>query len=374
MLTWAVPQLMEAIDNESTDVNRTLNRIIFGVMHHPAQRDMGDDGIRDGRQLIFKCIEGWWGGIGRQQQDDYRRKLSRDGVERGENHKEGVHDTGHGHGCNGKLKMRKQFGAPETMEDRIAGAAAGAILTGASGAISGIVEQQTGVKIPTYKRPEKKEEDGGEEGGIGGFLGKAGSLLGFGKDETETHSSSRRDEDGSYTETKTAYGHSGGRYGQAEYSKTEYGSGDGGRTEYKEYGQEDRYGGKQSSGYGYEETTESKPSYGGDYEERTESRRWEGSTEESSGGYGSRRNDDDDGEYGSSRRHHKRDEDESGGYGGGREEETSGGWGSSRRDDEERPTEGEGEGFGDILDNAKRVAEGFGGAFGGGGNNEERRW
>ncbi|KAF6833388.1 nima-interacting protein [Colletotrichum plurivorum] len=323
MLQWVVPQLMEAIDDEGVDVNRTLNRIIYGVLHHPAQRDMGDDGAREGRQTIFNFVEEWWNSMDRSQQDDYRRKLTRDGVQRGENHKEGEHDTGHGHGCNGKLHMRKQFGEPKTWEDKVADKAAGAILEGASGAIAGLVEQQSGVKIPQYKHQEDKEES---SGGAGGLIG---SILGgvFKKDDTESHHSSRRDDDGNYTQTTTEYGRHGNKYGQAEYSETQY-SGGGGRSEYSRYEQEDHQGGRQSSGYGYQETTETRTSYGGGYEQRTETHRYEGNTE--SGYGGGRRRDDDDGGYGGRR------DDNEGGYGGRRHEESSygGGYGGGRRDDE----------------------------------------
>ena len=116
---------MEAWDDEGIDIRRTNDRIINGTLHHPAQRDMGEDGARDGREAMFRTVEEWWNSISDEGKDELRQKLSREGVERGENHKEGVHDTGHGHGCNGKLKMRKQFGAPEGLEDRLAGAAAG---------------------------------------------------------------------------------------------------------------------------------------------------------------------------------------------------------------------------------------------------------
>ncbi|CRK37756.1 hypothetical protein BN1708_007492 [Verticillium longisporum] len=125
MIGWVVPQIMSAIDDENIDVNQTLTRIIYGVFHHPAQRDQGNDGISEGRKVIFGSIENWWESLGRQGQDDYRRKLSRDGVKNNENHKPGVHDTGHGHGCNGKLQMHKQFGGkPETWEDKVADKAA----------------------------------------------------------------------------------------------------------------------------------------------------------------------------------------------------------------------------------------------------------
>ncbi|KAG7101588.1 hypothetical protein HYQ44_018718 [Verticillium longisporum] len=267
MIGWVVPQIMSAIDDENIDVNQTLTRIIYGVFHHPAQRDQGNDGISEGRK----------------GQDDYRRKLSRDGVKNNENHKPGVHDTGHGHGCNGKLQMHKQFGGkPETWEDKVADKAAGAIITGATGAISGIIEQTTGVKVPSYKQPERKEEK--QSSGAGGLLGAASSIFGevFGNDEKEKTTSSHKNNDGSYTQTQTEYGHSGNKYAQAQKTETQYPDG-GRRTEYKKYEQEEQSGGR-TSGHGYEEKTETRPSQSGGYEQRTERHEYQGS----SSGYGGR--------------------------------------------------------------------------------------
>ncbi|KAF0322011.1 heterokaryon incompatibility protein Het-C [Colletotrichum asianum] len=378
---WVVPQLMEAIDDEGVDVNRTINRIIFGVMHHPAQRDMGEDGATEGRQKIFRFVEEWWNNMDRSQQDDYRRKLSREGVQRGENHKEGEHDTGHGHGCSGKLHMRKQFGEPKNWEDKVADQAAGALLEGASGAIAGLVQQQAGVKIPQYKHQQEEEESSGG-GGAGGLIG---SILGgvFKKDETESRHSSRRDDEGNYTQTQTEYGHHGNKYGQAEYKETQY-SGGGGRSEYRRYEQEDSQGGRQTSGYEYQETTETRPSYGGGYEQRTETHRYEGSTgggygggnrrDGDEGGYGGRRHDeggygggrrDDEGGHGGGRRHEESSygrQEESygggGGYGGGRRED-EGGYGGGRRHEEGGYGGGGGDGYG-------RQEESYGGGGGGG--------
>ncbi len=247
MLHWVVPQVMDAVNDDGADVNRTLNRIIYGVMHHPAQRDQGEDGARDGRQLIFRSVEEWWRDMGRGQQDEYRRKLSRDGVERGENHKEGVHDTGHGHGCSGKLKMRKQFGAPQGMEDRIAGAAAGAIISGASGMISGVVETQTGFKIPTYKAPEEPQEQE-HHSGVGGFIGK---VFGLGGGEEESQGESRHSgyggEQQSHRSQEQNYGSSGG-----------YGGGG---------GEEQSYGGRRHGGGNEEESSGGGQWGGGDNNE-----------------------------------------------------------------------------------------------------------
>ncbi|KJZ71619.1 hypothetical protein HIM_09013 [Hirsutella minnesotensis 3608] len=339
MLHWVVPQLMQAIDDDGTDVNRLLERIVHGVLHHPAQREMGRDGVPEARRLIFDSVREWWGEMDDGQRNDYRRKLSREGVERGENHKEGVHDTGHGHGCVGKLKMRKLYGEPETLETKIAGAAADAIFQGATGAFSGIVEQNTGFKMPSTHSSQQHEE---KEGGLGGLLSAAGSILGgaFGKNETEKHSSSRREDDGSYTQTQTEYGRHGNQYGQAQYSQTQRPDGSS-QSQYSRYEQQQSSGGRQTSGYGYEEKTETHSSYGGGYEQRTERHEYHGSSQGSftSGHHQSSHG---GGQYGGRGGHSsgqsRREDDSYGGGGvyGGREEcNFGGGSGRVRRDDDD---------------------------------------
>lgn len=164
---------MQAMDDDNVDVNRLCDRIITGVMHHPAQREMGEDGAREARGQIFDSVVDWWRQMDDRQRDEYRRKLSRNGVFRGENHKEGVHDTGHGHGCSGKLEMRRLYGEPETVETKIAGAAAQAIFQGATNALGNIVEQQTGYRIPNTQNNTNNDE----LGGFGGFLHSAGQII-----------------------------------------------------------------------------------------------------------------------------------------------------------------------------------------------------
>ncbi|KAF2968083.1 hypothetical protein GQX73_g5528 [Xylaria multiplex] len=304
VLTWVVPQLMEAWDDESVDIDRTLNRIINGVLHHPAQRHMGEDGAEDGRQIMFRSVEEWWNKMDEGAKDEYRQKLSREGVMRGENHKEGVHDTGHG--CGKPLGMQKNFASGGSVEDRIAGAAAGAIFQGLTGGISSAVESQTGgqIKLPSGGG------GGGDEAFGGGLLGQIGSsLLGgaFKNEEKESYESRRQYDDGSYTESRTEYGRSDDRYGQANLSETRY-SGGGERSEYSRYEQDDN-----GRGYGYQERVETRPSYGGGYEERTE-RRYESNEDsyEESSGWQRRR--EDDGGYGGRSDNYGREDD--GGYGG----------------------------------------------------------
>ncbi|KAK6330446.1 hypothetical protein TWF696_003338 [Orbilia brochopaga] len=312
VVAWVVPQIMNAWDDEGVDVNRLMDRIINGVLHHPAQRDLGDGEAREGRRIMFRSVEEWWGQMGERQKDEYRRKLSSRGVENGENHKEGVHDSGHG--CGKPLGMRKNFSGGGTLEDRVASAAADAIVGGVTGGISSFVKAQTGIDLPDANKGGRKygnEVSQAESGGLGGLLNTiGGSLLGgFAGDEKKTSSSKRYDED-SYTENVTEYGQSGGHSGKAEYSRTKY-SGGGEKESYSRYEQnEDRRG--NTTSYNYEERTETRKTHGsggGGYErtqhyESTQSYgggrddSYGGRHESSGGGYGGGRRDD---EYGSGR-------------------------------------------------------------------------
>lgn len=342
VVAWTVPQLMEAIDDDGTDIDRVCSRIISGVLHHPAQRDQGHDGAREGREMMFRSVEEWWSEMPEDAKDEYRQKLSRRGVQNGENHKEGVHDTGHGHGCSGKLSMHKQFGkgGDQSVEDRIASAAAGAIIGGVTSGISDMVSGQTGgrVNLPDSNDPNKG----------GGLLGNVSSLLEGALDKnSSSFESRRRDDDGGYTQSVSQFGRSddGRRYEQAEYSQTRYDDGRE-REEYRRTEQREDGQGREH-GYGYQETQES---YGG--RQHHEERRWEGETSsyrrEESESYGSRR--EDSGGYGRQ---------ESGGYGGG-----GGGYGSSGRE----------ESYGGGYDSGRRDEYGGGRQEGGyGGNDSGRR-
>ncbi|KAG7292458.1 hypothetical protein NEMBOFW57_002493 [Staphylotrichum longicolle] len=376
VVSWVVPQIMEAWDDQNCDVDRMLNKIIYGVLHHPAQREMGPEGAQEGRSLIFASVREWWEDMDDGQRDEYRRKLSRDGVENGENHKEGQHDCGHG--CGGKLKMHKNFknAAPETLEDKIAGAAADAIIGGVKQGLSDAVGGGAG-------------GGGGRqepEGGLGGFLSSvAGGILGggFKKDETEAYQAGGRTEDGGYTQTTTEYGRSGDRYGQAQYTETQYGDG-GSRSEYRRYEQQDNNSGRGES-YGYtEQRTETHYGGGRRDEERSSYGRREEETssygrreEESSygggggGGYGRRQ---EESSYGSGGGGYGRREEESSGYGGGggygrREEESSGygGGGGYGRREEESSGYGGGGGYG----RREEESSGYGGGGGYGRREEE---
>ncbi|KAI2614929.1 Het-C-domain-containing protein [Hypoxylon sp. NC1633] len=373
---WVVPQLMEAWDDERADIDRLMNRIINGVLHHPAQRDMGDDGARDGRHIMFRSVEEWWNQMDEGAKDEYRQKLSRDGVENGENHKEGVHDSGHG--CGKPLGMHKNFAEGGTFEDRIANTAASAIVGGVTGGISDFVSSQSGgqVNLPNFGGQQPSSPGGGLLGALGS------SLLGgaFKSSETESYGSSRQTQDGSYSESRTEYGRSGDRYGQAEYSENQY-SGGGESREYQRYEQNNS-----GQGYGYQERTDTRPSYGGGYEERTE-RRYESNEDsyQESSNWNQRGNDDDS--YGRRQEGYGERREYGGGDGGdryerreegyGREEESgygrSGGYGreeESGYDRERRDEDESGGGFmdqvmdrvGDALDDGDRRRRDEGGS------------
>ena len=75
--------MMAAWDGEVNDIDGLLNDIVAGVLHHPAQRDMGNDRVREGRRMMFESIREWWEQKDDREKDDLRRKLSREGVKEG---------------------------------------------------------------------------------------------------------------------------------------------------------------------------------------------------------------------------------------------------------------------------------------------------
>ncbi|KAF3940994.1 hypothetical protein ABW19_dt0209592 [Dactylella cylindrospora] len=328
IVAWIVPQIMEAWDDDGKDINKLCDKIIHGVLHHPAQRNEGTD-EKEGRAIMFKSVEEWWNGLSDDAKEEHREKLSREGVEQGRNHRENEHDTGHG--CGKPLGLHKSFGQGGTLEDRIAAAAAGAIMETATGAVSDFVSQQTGgqVNLPDYKpqesRPSQQEiSSAGDESGGGGFLGSvAGSLLGAfgggGSDEQKPQESNRRNEDeGSRTDNQ------GYRRSDRTEERTSYGGGYEERTE-------SRYESSGRNEDSYSRRNDQEESYG----QESYSRRRDDEPQESS--YSSRRNDGESESYG--RSGYNRDESYSSGGGGGygreessysrREEESS----YSRRDE-----------------------------------------
>jgi hypothetical protein len=259
VLKWVVPQIVECWDDDRADEERAIQRIVMGVFHHPALKDYGEDGAAEGRNIMFGVVESWWRDLSQRAKDDLRDKLSRDGVQNGRNHKEGVHDKGHG--CGKPLSMANDFSG-----------------TMASGGKSS--------KNPTAKfqkevgKAASEAVGGGMLGGlVGGLVGGAGaSLLGgsFGEEEKKKKKKKEKyDDDGSYSATysetgrhkASGYGDSD-RYGEAEYKETQYASG-GRREEYSRHEEDSR------GTYGYQQKVETSSYGGGGGYERTEERRYE---------------------------------------------------------------------------------------------------
>lgn len=249
---------MQCWDDEQVDATRTINRIINGIFHHPAQRMMGEDGAADGRRIMFGVVEKWWRNV---DQNELRRKLSRAGVQNMENHLEGVHDTGHG--CGKPLGMAKNAGNPSSSP--LGGAASGLM-----GALAGAAGQAGGGASGIEKFAEEAV-GGGALGGLVGALagGVGGGLLSGafnnGREEGQTRSfaSEGRTQDGGYQQRYTEVGRSGNQYAQAQYSETQLPAG-GRETDYQRFQQQGEYGA------GFEERIEARPTYGGGYEQTTE--------------------------------------------------------------------------------------------------------
>jgi len=308
VLKWVVPQLIAAWDDDDVDVDRTLNRVIRGVFHHPALRNYGEDGAADGRQLMFSVVEQWWEERSEREKDSLRDQLSRDGVEEGRNHKPGVKDHGHG--------SAKKLGMPNSFTANHPGA------PGGFGAPSGMSPAMANQATEHISQAVGQAVGGGALGSlVGGLAGAVGGGIlsgGIGGDnnDTQTYNRTSYGVDDSRTQTATQYGGrpGSGNYGQAQHSRND-----------------DRYGGR-----GEQHSTYNQASMGGGYP--SETRRYEENTTSSyqtsthqPGGFGSvRRSHDNErtGGYGAEHSYGRRtDDDERPSYG-------------RRHDDDERPSYG----------------------------------
>ena len=265
ILSWAIPQLISAWDDERIDPNRTINRILNGVFHHPAMRMYGDDGARDGRNVMFRTVEQWWSEKSEQDKQALREELSREGVERGDNHKKGVFDSGHGCGKPMWKPGAALVGGESRTDDH---RPHGRPLSG-SGTAFESVGRMTGDAI-----------GGGALGTVVGGLvsGVGASLLGnaFGEKEDDHtfYQSHKFEQDGTHTQSLQETAHRPDRhgreerYGQAEFKRTEYPTG-GHREEYNRY-EQDGQGGR--TGYGFGQSVEKRPTHDGGFEQVTERR------------------------------------------------------------------------------------------------------
>lgn len=264
--------MLTCTDDDNVDIGRTTDRIINGVFHHPVLKDHGEDGAEDGRRLMFGVVERWWSEQSDRQRDDLRDKLTREGVEDGRNHKEGVEDSGHG--------CCKPLGMPNIKSQQYSGAIGG-VLSGINETLGGnnTGGRQKNEAANKFGDSVREAMGGGALGSvIGGLAGAVGAgLLGgaFSGEQAEKKTYKRESYDGdSQTSQITETGYRPGgygqeeRYGQATVSQTQYSSG-GYREEYKRFEQDGRTG---NTGYGFKQTTEVTPSPGGGYEQRIEQR------------------------------------------------------------------------------------------------------
>lgn len=254
ILTWAIPQIVQCWDGDA-DPEETIDRIIDGVFHHPAVPHGRVPGSDQCRSIMFRTVEKWW--RDQPNQDELREKLSRSGVQHGENHKPGQQDSGHG--CCKPIGMANDFAG---------------IVGGRSGGSSNPQVQ----KVSEHAgRLASEAVGGGALGGlVGGLIGGiGGSLLGdaFGGAEKKSKQSEGYGEDGSYTQSYSETGHHQGssygepdRYGQAVYQQTQYPSG-GHREEYTRH-EEDDLGGS----YSYHQKVETSSYTGSGGYERHEER------------------------------------------------------------------------------------------------------
>lgn len=84
VLAWTVPQIMQAWDDPEVNVTRLLNRVIYGVFHHPALREYDQDGAGKVRRGMFRAVRRWWGEKDEAEKEELRYKLSREGLLSGE--------------------------------------------------------------------------------------------------------------------------------------------------------------------------------------------------------------------------------------------------------------------------------------------------
>lgn len=88
IVAWTVPQIMQAWDDPDLNVTRSLNRIIYGVFHHPALRDYDQDGAGKVRRGMFRAVRRWWEEKDEPYKMELRRVLSREGVLNGGQHED----------------------------------------------------------------------------------------------------------------------------------------------------------------------------------------------------------------------------------------------------------------------------------------------
>lgn len=280
VVKWAVPQLMQCWDDEDVDVDRTLDRIISGVFHHPALREYGDDGANDMRQIMFSTVEEWWSEHSDNARDSLREQLSRDGVLEGKNHKEGVQDCGHGcgkplalpkgsgggsHGGHGGSSSFETSGISNAASEAVGGGALGGLVGGLVGSLGSMALNEGGGSSGSGHRKDDDSED--EE---------RSHRHRHEHHSEEYHEPSRYGGNDSYSSGGYGSQNQSSRYESNEsYSSGGYGS-----------QQQSRYEGQSKYGGGYGSNEYSRPDYPPNPPPAQEYRREEYSSYQSEGGGG----------------------------------------------------------------------------------------
>ena len=300
VLKWVVPQIVECWDDDNVDIARTLDRIVNGVLHHPALREYGDDGARDGRGLMFREVEKWWNDMGDRERDSLRRSLSRDGVQHFKNHKQGVKDKGHGCGKPLGLPTRDTYESSGATGGKSsdAGALLGGIASALGNSSGGSGNSGGGFNSKQQEQISDKVSEAVGGGAIGSIVGGfASNILGNAAKTAEKNSSSNYGQQSSYNsghqssnsyssnQQSTGYGqgnsYNSGNQGGGSYGSHQQSSGYGRDDSYGSHQQNSGYGGdssygsgNQSGGYGRDNSSNSHQSSG-----------YNQSTSHSSGGY-----------------------------------------------------------------------------------------
>lgn len=276
VLRWVVPQLITAWDDERIDIGRTLNRIIRGVFHHPALRQIGEDGSADGRGLMFAVVEQWWNSKDEDEREGLRDQLSRSGVEEGRNHKPGVED--HGHGSAHKLGMPNNLGASggrpsavtdqfgQTVGEAVGGGILGSLVGGLTsavgrGVIAGASGDQAG-ETQTYSRPSNAytapSTYGQSSYGRTPESGDNGGRNTYSQQQTSGRGGRRTDgDDNDSINQRSNYGH---QQEQTNYGRQDHDQDQSGRHTYGR--RNDNAGGFESSSYGRQNVDNERSSYG----------------------------------------------------------------------------------------------------------------
>ncbi|CCU81419.1 NIMA-interacting protein TinC [Blumeria hordei DH14] len=250
VLKWVVPQLIQCWDDENIDCNRTINRIINGVFHHPAQRDQGEDGATDGRRVMFEVVNKWWSKIDSHEKNELRQKLSRNGVQNGDNH---VGSKDSGHGCGHPIKMNKK-----TKNGKLGSGAAAMAMNELSSAFTG---KKASGGSSNMGKLASNVVGGGHFGGLVGAIAEgAGESLFSGRKNSDTqhHGSSSLNQQGDYKQSYSGNEYDSGSNAQSGYPQTKHHGSSGNVT--SGYGQESSY--KQShSGNEYDSGSNAQSGY-----------------------------------------------------------------------------------------------------------------